>query len=158
MAVCQQAFRIAALAASAVILAGCGSGGENRLSKSEYEHRVRSVYAGVQAAFRETRSVSGADLAGAVAAAQQRLRDAADELDAVEPPKDVEEGNEELVEGMREYADDLGELREAVVRGNEAAVTRFNAEIGENPAVKQIAEAAEEMKFRGYDLGPIAED
>ena len=70
----------------------------------------------------------------------------------------VEEENEEIVEGLREYANDLDELREAVVSGNAAAVERFNAEIGQNPAVERIAEAAEEMKFKGYDLGPIAEE
>ena len=156
MAVRRDTFRIAVVAASVVILAGCG--GEERLSKPEYEQKVRSVYAGVQAAFGETRSVSGAQLANAVADAQQRLRDAADELDTVEPPKNVEKGNEELVEGLQEYANDLDELREAVVHRNAAAVERFNAEIGENPAVEQIAEAAEEMKFKGYDLGSIAEE
>ena len=156
MGVCRAAFRIAVVVASAVVLAGCG--GEERLSKPEYEQKVRSVYAGVQAAFRETSSVSGTELATAVADAQERLRDAAEELEAIEPPKDVEEQNEEIVEGLREYASDLDELREAVVSGNATAVERFNAEISQNPAVERIAEAAEEMKFKGYDLGPIAEE
>jgi hypothetical protein len=36
----------------ALSLSGCG--GDGRLSKSDYEQRVRSVYANVQEAFRKT--------------------------------------------------------------------------------------------------------
>jgi len=59
---------------------------------------------------------------------------------------------------MRAYADDLDELRAAAERSDSGGVTRFNESIPQSPAVRQIAEAAEEMKFEGYDLGPISEE
>jgi hypothetical protein len=59
---------------------------------------------------------------------------------------------------MREYADDLDELRRAAQSGDAEAVALFNAGIPQNAAVRKIAEAAEEMKFEGYDLGRIAEE
>ena len=43
-------------ALAALLLAGCGDSG--RLSKSDYEQRVRSVYANVQEAFRKTNVAS----------------------------------------------------------------------------------------------------
>ena len=46
----------------------------------------------------------------------------------------------------------------AAARGDSAAIAAFTARIGENEAVHQIAEAAEEMKLKGYDLGRIASD
>jgi hypothetical protein len=46
----------------------------------------------------------------------------------------------------------------AAERGDAAAVERFNKEIANNEAVGRMAEAAEEMKFKGYDLGRIAEE
>ena len=141
---------------AALLLAGCGESG--RLSKSDYEQRVRSIYADIQEAFQKTNVTSTTLLADRIEAAQGTLRSSADELDEIEPPKQVEEETEELVEGMREYADDLDELHEAAVRGDRAAVEAFTSGVAKNEAVKRMAEAAEEMKFKGYDLGPIAEE
>ena len=137
-------------------LTGCG--GDGQLSKSDYEQRVRSVYANVQEAFRKTNVASTKLLADRVEQAQGQLRSAAGELEEIEPPEKVEEETEELVEGMRKYADDLDELREAAERGDGSAVEAFSSRVATNEAVKRMAEAAEEMKFKGYELGPIAEE
>lgn len=153
-------FRLASVAvcalAAILVLAGCG--GQERLSKPEYEQRVRSLYASVQEAFRATAVGPTEDLAARVEKAQEALRKAADQLDKAAPPKEVEGENEEIVEGMRRYADDLDQVREAAERGDQSAIDEFNEGISRNEPVEQIAEAAEEMKFKGYDLGPIAEE
>jgi len=141
----------------AVFLAGC-SGEEDRLTKSQYEQKVRSVYSGVQTAFESTRDAGGSQLAGRIDQARQELITAAEELESVEPPREVEEENEELVEGMREYAESLEEVRAAAERNDGDTIGRFNLGLGDNAAVERIAEAAEEMKFKGYDLGRIAEE
>ena len=139
---------------AAFAVGGCG--GETRLSKPEYEQKVRTVYAGVQQAFRATDVRKG--LGEKVAAAQEELRDAADKLDAVEPPSEVARHHDEIVDGLREYAEDLDELRDAIAAGDQDRVRAFNENVAGNLAVYQIAEAAEEMKFKGYDLGPIADE
>jgi hypothetical protein len=143
------------LIATIVLLAGCGSGA--RLSKTQYEQKVRSVYEDVRQAFRETK-VGESQLAGRVGSAQTALRNAADELDSVRPPGGVEEPNHDLAEGMREYAEDLDALRTAAAAHDTKAIDRFNAQTPQNEAVDRIAEAAEEIKTKGYDLGPIATD
>jgi hypothetical protein len=140
-------------AAALIAVAGCGS--EHRLSKAEYEQTVRSAYGPVQAAFLETR-VGLRSLPERVAAAQDRLRQAADRLEQAKPPEEVERENEEIVEGLRKYIHDLDELAAAARHGDAAAIEDFTARIPANEAVSQIAEAAEEMKFKGYDLGRIA--
>jgi hypothetical protein len=145
--------KLLVLALLAAVAAGCGG---ERLSKADYEQKVRTVYAGVQQAFQATNVRHG--LAERVGAAQDELRRAADELNSVEPPTAVEKQNEEIVEGLREYADDLDGLRKAAEQGDAARIRAFNEQLPRNEAVKQIAEAAEEMKFKGYDLGPIAEE
>jgi gas vesicle protein len=146
---------VAALAA--VLLAGC-SGDEDRLTKSQYEQKVRSVYSGVQAAFESTRDADGSQLARRIEQAQQELLSAAGELESIEPPAAVEEETEELVEGMREYAESLDGVRAAAERNDSVAIGQFNLGLDDNEAVEQMAEAAEEMKFKGYDLGRIAEE
>jgi hypothetical protein len=140
---------------AALFLAGCG--GDERLTKDEYAARVRAVYADVQAAFRAT-NVLGGELAPRVEAAQEQLRESADELDGVEPPEDVETEHSQLIDGMRRYADDLDRLRNAAESGDQRTIEDFNARIAQNEAVEQMAEAAERMKFKGYDLGQIAEE
>jgi hypothetical protein len=137
------------------VLTACS---EERLSKPEYEQLVRSSYADVQRAFRATNVPSLELLGRRVAAAQAELRRSADRLADAEPPAEVEEENEELVEGLRDYAEQLDELRGAIARGDRVAIRRFNSSIANNEAIGRIAEAAEEMKHKGYDLGPIAEE
>jgi hypothetical protein len=149
---------VVALVALAAILLVPRGGDGGTLSKPEYEQKVRAEYANVQDAFRKTNVTSTRLLAARVAEAQSELRHAADELDDAKPPSAVAAKNDELVEGMRAYADDLEELRGAAERGDSAGIARFNQSIPQNTAVRQIAEAAEEMKFEGYDLGPISED
>lgn len=137
-------------------LAACG---DERLSKSEYEQKLQSEYAGVQQAFQATAASFGqTDLAGKIGDAQEELRAAAESLEHVEPPKEVEQENEEIVEGLREYADDLDDLREAAERNDLKTITAFADRIADNEAIHQIAEAAEEMKHKGYDVGAIGEE
>jgi uncharacterized protein YhaN len=118
------------------------------------------VYIGIKQAFAGPNTKVGSlqDLAARVQVAQRELRQAANELDDVTPPKDVEEENETLVNAMRDYADDLDRLRAAALRGDAQAVEQFNRSIPDNEAVKEMAEAAEEMIMRGYDLGPFKPD
>jgi hypothetical protein len=140
-----------------VVAAASCSGDDGRLTKAEYAEKVRTVYADVQEAFART-DVPPDELAGRVEDAQGRLRDAADELEDTEPPVDVEAEHAQLVEGFRSYADDLDRLRNAAERGDERTIEDFNARVSQNDSVVLIAEAAESMKFKGYDLGQIAEE
>ena len=148
---------VVVVAFAAILLVPHGGDG-GTLSKPEYETKVRTVYADVQDAFRKTNVPSSRLLAARVAEAQSELRRAADELDDAKPPGAIARENDQLVAGMRAYADDLEELRGAAERGDSAGVATFNQSIPQNTAVQQIAEAAEEMKFEGYDLGPISEE
>jgi hypothetical protein len=139
------------------LLAGCGE--REHLSKDEYEQKLKSEYSGVQQAFLETGTSFGRpDFAEKVADAQDKLRDAAEALEDVEPPKEVEEENEEIAEGLRDYAEDLEDVREAAERNDLQAIEAFNNRIADNEAIEQIAEAAEEMKGKGYDVGPIGQE
>lgn len=142
-----------------LVLAGC-AGEDGQLTKAEYEQKVRSEYAEVQSAFRATNVDSLGLLADRVADAQEQLRDAADALEDREPPREVARENGQVVQGMRAYADSLEELREAAEAEDATAVSAIQARAGLFPiqAIEQIAEAAESMKSKGYDLGPIAEE
>jgi NAD(P)-dependent dehydrogenase (short-subunit alcohol dehydrogenase family) len=153
-----RALVLALAAAGALVLAGCSGDGRERLSKTEYEETVRSVYAGVQEAFRQTNVTAQSDLADRVGDAQDELRQAAGELEDVDPPDEVEAENAQIAEAMRAYADDLDGLREAAERGDSTAISDFNSRVASNDAIVSMMEAAERMKFKGYDVGDIAEE
>ena len=144
------------MALALALLSGCG-GSEEPLTKSEYERLVRAVYGEVQTAFQATRVPVG-QLGARVEAAQEELRDAAETLDTVEPPAEVATDNDRLVAGMRAYADQLDAVRDAAEEGDTAEVEELSSELGRSEPVEEMAEAAEAMKFKGYDLGPIAEE
>jgi hypothetical protein len=143
-----------------LVLALAACGGDDRLSKRDYEQKVRSEYVQVQEAFRATGAAFGKpdELAEKIEDAQAELREMADELDDAEPPAEVEAENQQIVDAMRRYADSLDRLRNAAERGDLEVIEDATARIAENEAVEQIAEAAERMKFKGYDLGDIAEE
>jgi hypothetical protein len=148
------------MAAVGLVLAlvpACAGGDDDRLSKQEYEQKVQAVYAEVQQTFRNTSDASGRELAGRIVLAQEALRHAADQLAAVKPPEEIEVHNADLVEGMREYADALDVAVQAASRNDREALARFG-NVSTNPGVREMAEAAEEMKHKGYDLGPIAQE
>jgi hypothetical protein len=150
--------RVGALfALVAIFAAGC-VGGDARLSKAEYEEKVQEVYAGVQAAFAATNVPSLDEMAERVADAQDELREAAGELEGITPPEEAEAANAQIAEGLRLYADELDRLRLAAERGDQHTIDDFNAHVADRQSVRQIMEAAEAMKFKGYDLGPIAEE
>lgn len=118
---------------------------------------MRSAWADVQRAFRAT-DVRPSLLAERVAAAQETLRTAADRLAGVIPPREVRGENLVIAQALEEYADDLEEVRQAAVAGNARRIAAFNERLAGNRALARIAEAAEEMQSKGYDLGPIAEE
>ena len=146
-----------ALAALVAVVVAAGCAGDQRLSKSEYEQEVQSVYADVRRAFLATgqSSTSPQDLAARVETARESLNDGADKLDDVQPPRELLEVHQELVLGMRGYATDLEKLQRYAKTGDAEGIKRFNQAVATNPSVLRIAEAAEEMIHRGYDLGQL---
>ena len=148
----------AVLLALVLVLAGCSGGGREQFSKAEYEETVRTAYADVQEAFRQTNVDDVSELAPRIEDAQDQLRDAAGELEDVDPPDEVEAENAQIAEAMRAYADDLDGLLEAAERGDTIAVAEFSSRVATNDAVVAMMEAAERLKFKGYDVGDIAEE
>jgi hypothetical protein len=153
----RRSFRCAVAALVLALATACAGEGEERLSKEAYEQKVQAVYADIQQAFRDTRGTSGQQLAGRIVLAQEALRHGADQLAAVKPPEEVEVHNADLVEGMREYADALDAAVQAASGNDRDVLARFR-NVSTNPGVREMAEAAEEMKHKGYDLGPIADE
>ena len=137
--------------------AACTATSPPPLSKAQYEQKVQTLYAAIQAAFAATRGAEGQALADRIGSAQKALRDASRELLATRPPVEVSEENQELARAIADYAEALEPAVKAAATGDREALARFGNVAALGP-VREMAEAAEKMKYKGYDLGPIAKD
>lgn len=140
-----------------LVYATCTATTPPQLSQQQYEQKVQTLYAGIQSAFVATRGMEGRELAERIGVAQQALRNASRELLASRPPAGVESENQALAKAMAEYAEALAPAIKAAAARDREALARFQNVASLGP-VREMAEAAEQMKYKGYDLGPIAKD
>ena len=148
---------IPAAVAAALLFAGC-AGSEQHLSRTAYQQQVQSIYGDVRQAFAgtSTRIASLHELSTRVQIGQAELRDAAEQLNGLHAPKDVEEQTHEIAEGLDAYAGDLDQLRAAADAGDTAKVRSFENSLTANESIGRIREAAEEIHNRGYNLGALS--
>lgn len=157
-----------ALAALAVSLAGCGGDGD-RLSKEDYQQELAGIGATLESTFADVAAQldglnpdelsSLGDLTAfleqaseQVGAGETALRNAADDLEAITPPEEVEETHQKMIEALRLLAADIGEFADIVKEGDLPKINAFVAGLDELESGKLIQEATEEFKERGYDI------
>jgi hypothetical protein len=150
---------LAAVAAVLVVVAaGCGGGGSERLSKSEYEQKLKSEGSQLKTAFQAVdieNSANLKDLSGKLTKLQRQLSRSADDIAAVKPPKDAEDANAKLADVLHKFADKFGEMKKAAQANNFKRVQEINGEIA--TISKQGQQAATELKNKGYDIGTLGE-
>jgi hypothetical protein len=149
--------------ASALFLAGCGSdGGKSteggRLSKVAYEQRIQRDGQKIEEVLtplsRPPSSLT--ELAREIETGQERLREAADDLDRATPPKDVAHDNDLLVADLRTLADELEPLRKGAATADAKLVRKALANLEASKALKEAQRATNDMKKKGYRIGALA--
>ena len=135
--------------ALAVLAAGCG-GGSDRLSKADYETQVGTIAVGLTEAIQAVGAAT--TVKGTIKAlehCQAAFKSAADDLDAIVPPADIQDEHAALATAVREFGEQLNPIIGRVARGNRLAVAGVQA----LPALPKIIRAAADIGQRGYDLG-----
>jgi chromosome segregation ATPase len=141
---------------AAAVAAGCG-GGDGRLSKAEYEQRMQAIGSELRTAsaaigdLSQTRDLD--KLADTIAEFRDRLDEAADDVDALSPPEDVEEETEKIAAALHAFANTFGEMEDAARDGDLAALQKAQAEIAGETAEAQ--QATESLKRKGYEIGDL---
>jgi hypothetical protein len=144
---------VALAAALVLVFTGCGGGG--RLSKAQYEQKLRQAGQELGTALRGLASArSKEDFQQDADAVQKALNDAADDLDGITPPQDVEGANQRLVDGFRRLADDFETVEKAADKGPDAARQAGRA-IATGAASRVALQAIKEIQRRGYDVGQL---
>ena len=144
-------------AALVALVAGCG--GEDRLSKAEYESRMQRVAATLQTSTdrlggqasnpRDTRAA-----ATALAWLGRALERAADGVDDLEPPEEVEKPHDSFVAGLRAFAGDMRKVAALARRGDRLQIQAFANGLSSLASTRRIARASAEIKRKGYDIAP----
>ena len=140
------------------LAAGCGGGGSDRLSKSEYEQKVKSEGSQLKTAFSAVdleASSNLKELGTKLTNLQQSLDQSASDLEALTPPEDAEGDNRKLADALHKAADKFGELKEAAKAQDQQRIQQISQEV---EAVLQEGRAAsQDLKSKGYDIGTLGQ-
>jgi DNA repair exonuclease SbcCD ATPase subunit len=145
--------------AGGLSLAACG--GEEELSRGEYERELQEAAREIETAFNrvgsELRNVGAGstsldDAAEEVETAHVRLAESADELEALDAPGDADQAHDDLVAGLRDLVDDLDDFGDAVEDGDVRLLQDFAARLGELESLRKIERATRALESQGYDL------
>ena len=151
---------VATLAALSLSLAvaGCG-GGSDRVSKAQYEQHFRAdsqkISEGVQPLIKPPTSMQ--QLADELKVGEGKLHEAANDLDTINPPKDIEKDNDTIVKGLNKFADELEAFRKAAEKQDTKLLQKSYAELQGSHALVNVRDATADMKKKGYKLGAVTE-
>jgi hypothetical protein len=141
--------------AVALVLAVAACGGDGRLSKAQYEQKLKESGQELTTALRHVTSSRSKDhFKRAVDDVETALNDVADKLDGVTPPQDVEGANRRVVDGFRRLADEFETVKAAADKGPDAA-RQAGRKITASAASREANLAIQEIKRRGYDVGEL---
>jgi septation ring formation regulator EzrA len=158
--------RAAAILAAGLVAAaaaGCGGGGggssDGRLSKSEYEQKLKAEGSRLKAAFSASnieQSSDVKDLSAKVSKLQQELDKTATDLDGLEPPTDAAADNAKLAEVLHKAADKFGELKQAAQDQDQQRLQQLSQDIA--GILQEGQTASDDLKKKGYDIGTLGEN
>jgi hypothetical protein len=138
-----------------LVVSSCGGGGNEQLSKSEYESKIGAILQPLQGStLQKLVTISPADRDQAVEALKEgesTLRGAASELASMKPPDDAVDPTALLAKGVGEIADQVTAVRKDAERGDFARLLRFKVTLASDPAVAEIRDAALQLINLGYN-------
>jgi hypothetical protein len=134
------------LAAVVLVLAGCGGGGD-RLTHDQYERRLDRSLTRLNARILELRAN-----AEALSTLRDALRRTAEELDALAPPDDAAAANDDLVDGLREFAATIDAESQTIAHARGLEAREALSRLARSQGVKDIQRAEGDLRRAGYEL------
>ena len=132
---------------------GCG-GGSDRLSKSEYEAKLKSIGGELKNNFGNFDPSKGSgSLEAQIGQAQTKLNTAAGELKKLKPPEDAAADNTKLADGLSGLARQINSLKQALASGDLSKVQQTANEFKSSSVAADTKQATDDLKKKGYDVG-----
>jgi hypothetical protein len=153
----REAGRKAAAVAAAVGIvasAACGGGGNSRLSKADYEKKLKAEGAALRS------DLAGLNLSGAtnvkalapkLGKAQTQVEQTASEIDDLKPPADAAVDNNKIAHSLHGFAKVFGQMEGAAAKGDRAKLASYVP--GLQSAAQEGSQATQDLKSKGYDIG-----
>ncbi len=148
---------VSALAA----VAGCGSGGGGGgtpLSKQDYEEQMQALQAKLSSSTNElsTAFSNPSDIPAMTAGLNKTadlLDDASQSLDDIEPPEDVADAHQAMVDNSAAAADRIRDLADKVENDSLSELQSDVQDFQNFPEFSKLQQAVDDIKAKGYDIG-----
>jgi hypothetical protein len=143
-----------------VAVAACGS--RARLTKAQYQQRASSITEQftdtLGKIFSSPELQNGASLKEAAKTIREgadAVRDVAGDLDDLNPPPEAESAHDQLVEGFRQFAQDLDGFADDAQAGSIAKIRAFDQAVtdGTLPSMVKIKKAIDDLTALGFQIG-----
>lgn len=146
----------------ALLVVSCG---DARSSTADYEQQLQSIMGELEESWGTTASAGVTDAGEARSPtvqiidrhrrAQLSLRDAANRLDDIKPPEQVDEDHAVLIAGVRDMADAIDLLIEAeqVAASDAAKAKRLARQFATDDSFESVMAAANNIEKAGIDAG-----
>jgi hypothetical protein len=146
----------------AVALAGCGGGGGGdngaALSKEDYESAMQDLQTDLEAsadelqkAFSDTTDIDA--MSDGLSQTADLMSEASKSLDEIEPPEDVAEAHQTMVDQSAAAADRLTEFAETVENASLAELQEKLTEFQSFEEFAALEEAVNDIEAKGYNIG-----
>ena len=141
------------LLVAAVVVAGCG-GGSARLSKAEYQKKLKAEGAQLDQAvkgldFAHMANMSA--LATKLDTLQGRFDQVANDIEGLKPPKEVAADNRKIADALHKFAAGFRRIRDAARAKQRSRITALLGQLQE--ADREGRSASNDLKAKGYDVG-----
>ena len=133
------------VAATALVAAGCGGGGGSEpLSKAEYASRADKICAAAQARGRNLDLSTTEKIAANGDEAKAVLDELATKVDDLEEPDALHDAAKSFVDGLKDEADQFGEMTQAAKDGDTAKIREIQGKLQ-----SESAATSEDARFLG---------
>jgi hypothetical protein len=134
------------VAATALVAAGCGGGGggSEPLSKAEYASRADKICAAAQARGRNLDLSTTEKIAANGDEAKAVLDELATKVDDLEEPDALHDAAKSFVDGLKDEADQFGEMTQAAKDGDTAKIREIQGKLQ-----SESAATSEDARFLG---------
>jgi hypothetical protein len=151
---------LACLSAIAVATAGCGGGGgsSGALSKEDYEQQMQALQADLsstanelQSAFTNPQDIDA--MAKGLGRAADLLDEASQKLDDIEPPADVADAHQSMIDNSASAATKLRDLADKVQNEPLSELQSSLQDFQNLDEFTKLQQAVDDIKAKGYDIG-----
>jgi hypothetical protein len=145
----------ATVSAALFVLTGC-LGAEQRLSHQEYEREMQAIARDLNAQAAGMEALASAPSADSFAQILREVGDltgeAADRVNAINPPEEIDEPHSTLADGLEEVADILDEAAEQAEDGDFFGAMAVVEEAPDDLAA-DVEQAIRDIRTAGYYIG-----